>query len=209
MQNKIYGYARVSTKEQNTDRQITSLIEAGLKKNQIYEDKKSGKDFERPSYQKLLSKLKSGDILYITEIDRLGRNYDEIQEQWKLITKEIGADIVVLDMPLLDTRSKGKDLTGTFVSDLVLQILSYVAQTERESIKKRQAEGIASAKEKGIKFGRPSVKIDINSKKFQTVITEFKDKKINLNEVLKRLKCSRSTFYNLLKNYEKSTLLQD
>jgi len=209
MQNKIYGYARVSTKEQNTDRQITSLIEAGLKKNQIYEDKKSGKDFERPSYQKLLSKLKSGDILYITEIDRLGRNYDEIQDQWKLITKEIGADIVVLDMPLLDTRSKGKDLTGTFVSDLVLQILSYVAQTERESIKKRQAEGIASAKEKGIKFGRPSVKIDINSKKFQTVITEFKDKKINLNEVLKRLKCSRSTFYNLLKNYEKSTLLQD
>lgn len=112
-------------------------------------------------------------------------------------------------MPLLDTRSKGKDLTGTFVSDLVLQILSYVAQTERESIKKRQAEGIASAKEKGIKFGRPSVKIDVKSKKFQIIITEFKDKKINLNEVLKRLKCSRSTFYNLLKNYEKSTLLQD
>ena len=167
--NKKYGYARVSTKEQNTDRQITSLLEAGLNKNQIFEDKKSGKDFERPEYQKLLKTLKNGDILYITEIDRLGRNYDEIQEQWKHITKEIGADIVVLDMPLLDTRTKGKDLTGTFVSDLVLQILSYVAQTERESIKKRQAEGIATAKEKGVKFGRPTVKIDTRSKKFKTI----------------------------------------
>lgn len=151
MKNTIYGYVRVSSTDQNEDRQIIALSEAGVLKGNIYMDKMSGKDFERPQYQKLLKKMNHGDLLYILSIDRLGRNYEEIQKQWRVITKEKNVDICVIDMPLLDTR-QGKDLMGTFIADLVLQILSFVAQNERENIKKRQAEGIAAAKAKGIPY---------------------------------------------------------
>lgn len=147
-----YGYARVSSKEQNEQRQMIALTAFGIAKKNIYMDKQSGKDFDRPRYKRLVKKLHPGDLLVIQSIDRLGRNYGEILEQWRVITKEKRVDIVVLDMPLLDTRARGQDLTGTFIADLVLQILSYVAQTEREMIRKRQAEGIAAAR--GVKFGR-------------------------------------------------------
>ena len=151
----IYGYVRVSTKEQNEDRQLIALHDVGVMQKNIYMDKQSGKDFNRPQYKKLLKKLKPGDLLYIKSIDRLGRNYEEIQNQWRIITKEKSTDIYVIDMPLLDTR-RGKDLLGTFISDLVLQLLSFVAENERTNIKQRQAEGIAAAKAKGIRFGRPT-----------------------------------------------------
>ncbi len=149
-----YGYVRVSTREQHEDRQVICLHEVGLTVKQIYLDKQSGKDFERPRYKRLIKKLKPGDLLYIKSIDRLGRNYEEIQNQWRIITKEKGADIFVIDMPLLDTR-RGKDLLGTFISDLVLQLLSFVAENERANIRQRQAEGIAAAKARGVRFGRP------------------------------------------------------
>lgn len=155
MENKTYGYVRVSTKEQNEDRQLIALYNFPVLENNIFMDKLSGKNFNRPQYQKLLRKLRPGDILVIKSIDRLGRNYEEILQQWRIITKEKQANMVVLDMPLLDTRKSGNDLTGTFVADLVLQILSYVAQTERENIHQRQKEGIAAAKLRGVKFGRP------------------------------------------------------
>lgn len=150
---EVYGYIRVSSRDQNEDRQLIALSDVGISGENIYMDKLSGKDFERPQYRKLVRKLKPGDLLYIMSIDRLGRNYEEIQNQWRILTKEKSIDICVLDMPLLDTRH-GKDLMGTFIADLVLQILSFVAQSERESIKKRQAEGIAAAKEKGVRLGR-------------------------------------------------------
>lgn len=153
MEQKTYGYIRVSTKEQNIDRQLIALQEFGVIEQYIYTDKLSGKDFERPQYRRLVKKLKPGDTLVIKSIDRLGRNYDEILEQWRVITKEKRASIVVLDMPLLDTR-QGRDLTGTLIADIVLQLLSYVAQTERDFIRQRQAEGIAAAKAKGVSFGR-------------------------------------------------------
>ena len=149
-----YGYIRVSTKEQNEDRQRIALKQAGLRNKQLYTDKQSGKNFNRPQYIKLMHKLRQGDILYIQGIDRLGRNYAEIQEQWRILTKDKGIDIYVLDMPLLDTR-RDKDLTGTLIADIVLQLLSYVAETERNLILKRQAEGIAAAKARGVKWGRP------------------------------------------------------
>ena len=149
-----YGYARVSSKEQNEQRQMIALTEFGIAKKNIYMDKQSGKNFDRPRYKRLVKKLRPGDLLVIQSIDRLGRNYGEILEQWRVITKEKRVDIVVLDIPLLDTRAQGQDLTGTFIADLVLQILSYVAQTEREMIRKRQAEGIAAAKARGVRFGR-------------------------------------------------------
>lgn len=153
MENKYFGYVRVSTKEQNVDRQMIAMREFGVPESRVYLDKLSGKDFERPSYRRLLKKMKPGDTLVIKSIDRLGRNYDEILEQWRIITKEKHVYVVVLDMPLLDTR-QGRDLTGTFIADLVLQILSYVAQTEREFIYRRQAEGIAAAKARGEHLGR-------------------------------------------------------
>ena len=152
----IYGYMRVSTKEQNEDRQLVALNSKGIENKNIFLDKQSGKDFNRAEYKKLLRKLKRDDLLYILSIDRLGRNYEEILEQWRILTKEKGVDICVLDMPLLDTR-KGKDLMGTFIADLVLQILSFVAENERQNIRKRQAEGIAVAKARGVKFGRPPI----------------------------------------------------
>lgn len=149
-----YSYIRVSSREQNEDRQVIALGEVGVSGKMIYMDKQSGKDFNRPQYKKLLRKLKKDDLLYVKSIDRLGRNYAEILEQWRMLTKEKGVDIVVLDMPLLDTR-RGKDLVGTFLSDVVLQLLSFVAENERSNIRQRQAEGIAAAKAKGIRFGRP------------------------------------------------------
>ena len=150
---KAYGYIRVSTKEQNEDRQVIALREVGVAAKNIYMDKQSGKDFNRPQYKKLLRTMKKDDLLYVKSIDRLGRNYAEILEQWRMLTKDKGIDIVVLDMPLLDTR-RGKDLMGTFLSDIVLQVLSFVSENERTNIRQRQAEGIAAAKAKGIRFGR-------------------------------------------------------
>ena len=157
----IYGYVRVSSTDQNEERQMLFMNENAVPPKNIYADKQSGKDFERPQYRKMLKRLKAGDLLYILSIDRLGRNYGEIQTQWRILTKEIGVDICVIDMPLLDTRN-GKDLMGTFIADLVLQILSFVAQSERENIKKRQAEGIAAAKARGFKFGRPETPLPDN-----------------------------------------------
>ena len=150
----IYGYIRVSTREQNEDRQLIALREMAVPEANLFIDKQSGKDFQRPQYKKLVRKLKKDDLLYIKSIDRLGRNYEEIQNQWRILTKEKGVDIVVLDMPLLDTR-RGKDLMGTFLSDIVLQVLSFVAENERTNIRQRQAEGIAAAKARGVRFGRP------------------------------------------------------
>ncbi len=150
----IYGYIRVSTKEQNEDRQVNAMLQSGIVASNLYLDKQSGKDFDRPNYLRLLRRLKKDDLVYVTSIDRLGRNYEEILEQWRILTKEKGADVVVLDMPLLDTR-RGKDLMGTFLADIVLQVLSFVAENERDNIRKRQAEGIAAAKARGVRFGRP------------------------------------------------------
>ena len=154
MMSVIYGYVRVSSQDQNEDRQLIALKEKLVDPKHTYIDKQSGKNFERPQYKKMLKKLKTGDLLYILSIDRLGRNYEEIQRQWRILTKDIGIDICVIDMPLLDTRN-GKDLMGTFIADLVLQILSFVAQSERENIKKRQAESIAAARARGVHLGRP------------------------------------------------------
>jgi len=193
---KEYGYIRVSSKEQHTDRQKIALLETGLKEQQIYTDKQSGKDFERPVYKKLLKKLSEGDTLYVMSIDRLGRNYDEIIEQWRIITKEKHADIVILDMPLLDTRRKGKDLTGTFIADLVLQILSYVAQTECENIRKRQAEGIAAAKERGVHMGRAKKPIPDG---FAETARAWRRKEITLDSALQTLNVGRTYFYEKVK----------
>lgn len=150
----VYGYVRVSTKEQNEDRQMIAMLEMEVPRKNIYMDKMSGKDFKRPQYQRMIKKIKAGDLIYIKSIDRLGRNYEEVMEQWRVITKEKGADLSVIDMPILDTRRE-KNLLGTFISDLVLALLSYVAENERGTIRQRQAEGIAAAKERGVRFGRP------------------------------------------------------
>lgn len=186
-----YGYVRVSSAEQNEDRQIRALAKQNIIQKNIYIDKQSGKDFNRPQYKKLVRKLKKGDILYILSIDRLGRNYEEIQNQWRILTKEMGIDIVVIDMPLLDTRS-GKDLMGTFIADLVLQILSFVAQNERENIRLRQAQGIAAARLRGVKFGRPKKALPDN---FDEIVLNWRDKKISLPEVLIICGISEATFY--------------
>lgn len=192
-----YGYARVSSMDQNEERQIIALKNAHIPVKNIFVDKQSGKDFNRPKYKKLIKKLKEGDILYVLSIDRLGRNYEEIQKQWRTLTKEIGIDICVLDMPLLDTR-RGKDLMGTFIADLVLQILCFVAQNERENIRKRQAEGIAAAKEKGIKFGRPLKKVPDN---FGEIVQKWENKNLKFDEVLEQCGMSQATFYRRLREY--------
>ena len=197
MENTVYGYVRVSSIDQNESRQIIALAEVGVPKENIYMDKVSGKDFKRPQYQNMLEKLKSGDLLYILSIDRLGRNYEEIQKQWRIITKEKCVDICVIDMPLLDTR-QGKDLMGTFIADLVLQILSFVAQSERENIKKRQAEGIAAAKAKGVRFGRPEKNVPDN---FTILIKLWEQKKLPITEVLNQTNMSEATFYRRLREY--------
>lgn len=197
MESKIYGYVRVSTKEQCGDRQLLALGEFPVAKSNIFMDKLSGKDFNRPQYQRLLRKLKPRDTLVIKSIDRLGRNYEEILEQWRLITKGKQADIVVLDMPLLDTRQTGRDLTGTFVADLVLQILSYVAQTERENIRQRQKEGIAAAKHRGVRFGRPRKEIPSD---FEKIKTEWECKQISSREAARRLNIAQDTFLRWARN---------
>ena len=185
-----YGYARVSTKEQNEQRQIVALEEFGLDRKQIFTDKQSGKDFERANYRKLVRRLKEGDTLVVKSIDRLGRNYEEILEQWRIITKDKGAAIVVLDMPLLDTR-RNRDLTGTLIADIVLQLLSYVAQTEREFIRQRQAEGIAVAKAQGVRFGRPPL---AQPKEFPAVHQAWLKKEISAREAARRLSVTHKTF---------------
>ena len=186
----IYGYARVSTKDQKEDRQLDALYAVGLSPRNVYIDRCSGKDFDRPQYRKLLQKMKKDDLLYIKSIDRLGRNYTEIQEQWHLLTKNKGVDIVVMDMPLLDTR-KNRDLTGTLIADIVLQLLSYVAQTEREFIHQRQAEGIAVAKAQGVRFGRPPL---AQPKEFPAVHQAWLKKEISAREAARRLSVTHKTF---------------
>ena len=187
---KIYGYIRVSTREQNEDRQWIALREVGVPEQNILLDKQSGKDFHRPQYRRLVRKLKKDDLLYIKSIDRLGRNYGEILEQWRLLTKEKGVDIVVLDMPLLDTR-RGKDLMGTFLSDIVLQVLSFVAENERVNIRQRQAEGIAAAKARGVRFGRPPKPLPEN---FHSAYQRWRADKITGTAAAKECGMPLSTF---------------
>ncbi len=191
-----YGYVRVSTKEQNIDRQLVEMYAQGLNDKTIFIDKQSGKDFERDEYQKLKKKLRSGDLLIIKSIDRLGRNYDMIIDEWRTLVNDINVDIQVLDMPLLDTRTEGKNLVGKFISDIVLQILSFVAENERENIKRRQAEGIRIAKEKGKHLGRPKY---ILPKNFDNIIMLFMNKTISLSDALQKLNMNKSTFYKYLK----------
>lgn len=200
--NNTYGYIRVSAKDQNEARQLIAMHEKGLTAAFIFTDKQSGKDFDRPQYQELLKKLKCGDLLYIQSIDRLGRNYEEIQNQWRLLTKEKNIDICVIDMPLLDTR-KGKDLMGTFIADLVLQILSFVAQSEREYIRKRQAEGIAAAKERGVRFGRPPMPLPEN---FNTVYAKWKNGEISGAAAARACEMPLGSFRYRAERYEKNEL---
>ena len=197
----IYGYMRVSSKEQNEDRQKIALTEMGVPENNIYMDKQSGKDFERTQYKRLLRKLNENSVLYIKSIDRLGRNYGELNEQWRIITKEKKADIVVIDMPLLDTRRE-KNLLGTFISDVVLALLSYVAENERTNIKQRQAEGIAAAKARGVKFGRPPLPIPQN---FYQMHKYWRAGKITIEEAAKACNMCPKTFYSKAVKYEKSS----
>ena len=194
----VYGYIRVSSKDQKEDRQQIALKEVGVELQNIYVDKQSGKDFNRPQYKKMLRKLKKDDLLYIKSIDRPGRNYEEILQQWQILTKEKGVDIVVLDMPLLDTR-RGKDLMGTFLSDIVLQVLSFVAENERTNIKQRQAEGIAAAKAQGIKFGRPPLPLPDN---FYEVHKAWRSKKITLKQAAAACNMPVGTFYGKARKFE-------
>ena len=194
----VYGYIRVSSKDQKEDRQQIALKEVGVDLQNIYVDKQSGKDFNRPQYKKMLRKLKKDDLLYIKSIDRLGRNYEEILQQWRILTKEKGVDIVVLDMPLLDTR-RGKDLMGTFLSDIVLQVLSFVAENERTNIKQRQAEGIAAAKARGIKLGRPPLPLPDN---FYEIHKAWRSKKITLKQAAAACNMPVGTFYGKARKFE-------
>lgn len=195
---KNYAYIRVSSLDQNEARQLRVMEELKIPKGNIYIDKQSGKDFQRQNYQKLIKKLKAGDLLYILSIDRLGRNYKEIQNQWRYLTEEKGIDICVIDMPLLDTRQY-KDLLGTFISDLVLQVLSFVAESERDNIRKRQAQGIAAAKAKGVRFGRPEIHVPKN---FPALVSKWRSNKITREEILQVCKISKATFYRKVREME-------
>ena len=197
--NKEYGYIRVSTREQNEDRQMDAMRQMSVPAQNIFMDKQSGKDFDRPQYKKLIRRLKPDDLLYVKSIDRLGRNYKEIQDQWRVLTKEKGVDIVVLDMPILDTR-RGKDLMGTFLSDIVLQVLSFVAESERSSIRQRQAEGIAAAKAKGVRFGRPAKPLPEN---YLSVYRRWKAGAITGTAAAAECGMPLSTFRYQAKIYEK------
>lgn len=199
----VYGYVRVSTRDQNEDRQLIAMRELQIPEKNIFLDKQSGKDFERPQYRKMVRRVKKDDLLYIKSIDRLGRNYDEILEQWRILTKGKGIDIVVLDMPLLDTR-RGKDLMGTFLSDIVLQVLSFVAENERTNIKQRQAEGIAAAKKRGVRFGRPPSPLPEN---FYEIYQQWKNGKITGMAAAKACNMPMSTFRYRTEIYEKAKLL--
>lgn len=197
MDQKVYGYIRVSTKEQNEDRQRIAMLEMQIPEYAIYLDKQSGKDFNRPQYKRLLKRIRPNDILFIKSIDRLGRNYQEIIEQWRIITKEKQADIVVIDMPLLDTR-KGKDLLGTFISDIVLQLLSFVAENERANIRQRQAEGITAAKARGVKFGRPPIPLPMN---FRAAHVAWKQRKATLKQAADMCGLATTTFFEKAKRF--------
>ena len=192
---KEYAYIRVSTVDQNEDRQLDSIASLKIPDAQIFMDKLSGKDFNRPAYKALVKKLKPGDLLYIKSIDRLGRNYEEIQEQWRILTKDKGVDIMVIDMPLLDTR-RGRDLVGTFLSDIVLQILSFVAHNERDIIRKRQAEGIAAAKARGVRFGRPAKKSPEN---FDVLMKQWERGKLRTKDFMAQTGLTESTLYRRLR----------
>lgn len=194
---KVYGYARVSSIDQNEERQMVALREKGVEEKNIYMDKQSGKDFDRPRYRAMVRRMRAGDLLYILSIDRLGRNYEEVQNQWRLLTKEMGVDICVIDMPLLDTRN-GKDLMGTFIADLVLQILSFVAQSERENIRKRQAQGIAAAKARGVHMGRPVKGVPEN---FGMLVRQWEKKQLGFEEMVKMCGMSEATVYRRLREY--------
>lgn len=193
--NKVYAYARVSSADQNEARQLSEFEKFEISKANIYLDKSSGKDFERPEYKRLCANLKKGDILYVSSIDRLGRNYEEIQRQWRYLTKEKGVDICVIDMPLLDTRN-GKDLIGTFIADLVLQILCFVAQKERENIRIRQRQGIEAARERGVHMGRPQKELPQN---YKEIVKQFEQNKLSLDDTVKMLGVSKATFYRRFK----------
>ena len=192
MAGTIYGYIRVSTREQNEDRQRLALAALPVPEENIYMDKQSGKDFERPQYRRLVRRLRRDDLLYVKSIDRLGRNYSEILEQWRMLTKEKGVDIAVLDMPLLDTR-RGKDLMGTFLSDIVLQVLSFVAENERDNTRQRQAEGIAAAKARGVRFGRPPLPLPDN---FHMLHQAWRGQKITLRQAARACGMPTGTFYS-------------
>lgn len=193
-----FGYMRTSSLDQNEIRQLIALVGAGVPEKNIYMDKQSGKDFERKQYQRMVRKLKKGDVLYVKSIDRLGRNYKEIQEQWSILTTEKGVDICVLDMPLLDTR-QCKDLMGTFIADLVLQILSFVAENERINIRQRQAEGIAAAKARGVRFGRPEIPLPDN---FHSVRMAWRRKEITLGQAAEECRMPVGTFYSKVVKFE-------
>lgn len=192
-----YGYVRVSSTDQNEDRQMIALHQVGVDDKHIFMDKQSGKDFERPQYKKMVKKMRHGDLLYVLSIDRLGRNYDEIQHQWRILTKEIGIDVCVIDMPLLGTR-RSKDLLGTFVADLVLQVLSFAAHNERDNIKKRQAEGIAAARARGVHLGRPVKEAPEN---FPEIVKAWEKGEITLAEALKRCNMGQTSFYRRRREY--------
>ena len=194
---KTYGYIRVSSSDQNENRQLLAMLEARVPESHIFIDKQSGKDFNRTNYKRLVKKLKPGDLLCIKSIDRLGRNYEEIQNQWRILTKEHGVDISVLDMPLLDTR-RGKDLMGTFLSDIVLQVLSFVAENERINIRQRQAEGIAAAKKRGVRFGRPNVQ---PPEDFPAIVAEWEAGRLGFRDALERTGLAEATFYRRLREY--------
>lgn len=197
MGERLYGYMRVSSREQNEDRQRIALLQMGVQERYIYMDKQSGKDFDRTQYQRLLKKLDKNSVLVVKSIDRLGRNYTDLNEQWRIITKEKGADIVVIDMPLLDTRRE-KNLLGTLISDIVLALLSYVAENERINIRQRQAEGIAAAKARGVKFGRPSKPLPDN---FEEVYEQWKEKKLTIKQAAKNCGLAESTFRDKARKY--------
>lgn len=196
----VYGYVRVSSTDQNEDRQVLALREAAVPEENIYLDRQSGEDFDRPAYKRLVGRLRPGDLLCVLSIDRLGRNYEEIQNQWHHLTREAGVDICVLDMPLLDTR-RGKDLVGTFLSDIVLQVLSFVAENERANIRARQAEGIAAAKARGVKFGRPPKPLPED---FPGIVREWEQRQISFREALQMSGVSKATFYRRLKKLRNS-----
>ena len=194
----IYGYVRVSSTDQNEDRQLVAMTELQIPAERIFIDKLSGKDFHRPAYKSLMRKLRPGDLVYVKSIDRLGRNYEEIQNQWRVLTKDKGVDIAVIDMPLLDTRT-GKDLMGTFLADVILQLLAFVAQNERETIRKRQSEGIAAARARGVKFGRPSQKAPEN---FGAVVKQWRRESLPLADVLAKTGLKKATFYRRFREFQ-------
>lgn len=202
VEGKVYGYIRVSTQEQNIDRQLISLLDIGISKKNIYVDKQSGKNFKRPSYTRLMRRIREGDLLIVKSIDRLGRNYQEIMEQWRIITKEKKADIRILDMPLLDT-TRTKDLLGTFISDVVLQLLSFVAENERDNIRQRQAEGIAAARARGVQFGKPRIPVPVN---FPELYKQWEMELISIEEFAAFCDMGRSTLYKRIGEYREANL---